>query len=101
MRKQKLEYLASNGNFCIGYLEALAERASDPVARNRILNHALAVSSLIEELRKLDCLYTETKAQNDRLSAALIKFERGIYDEHISKRIEKLKAQLVDHIMEF
>lgn len=101
MTQSDLERLVKNGDECIIYLEKLAAHADDPVEHNTILNHALAVASLIGAFRSL---YISCKQDEIRLNKAtdkLREFERGLYGAYISEKLDILKQSLICHINEF
>lgn len=101
MKESKLRYLVLNGTRCIDELEALAWECEDVSERNRLLNHALSVRTLIVELESLNSLY-KTAAENLRSATVKVRdYENGLYDKYISEKVEEIKNGLIDHISEF
>lgn len=101
MSLSKIEYLVSNGNFCVEFLEALAESESDASKKNRILNHAIAVGSLCACLKDLRNEYSKCRIALNNSEYELQELRRGLYKKYVAGELEKMKADLIDHIKEY
>lgn len=99
--KQTLDYLISNGEYCIIFLEGLAKSASDHRECNAINNHALAVYGLMNSLRLAvsDCV--DLSARLALCTGKLKEVESGDLERLVSERVEEIKKSLIDYIEEF
>lgn len=97
----KLNYLISNGQFCIRFLDDLAHGELNIANRNTILNHGLAVHALIDALQSVEMERRDLQKQLDGCAKELRMIKEKDLNPILSKRFEELKECLISYIEEF
>lgn len=97
----KLNYVVSNGQFCVEFLDNLAHGRIEGINKNAILNHGLSVHTLIIELKSVEIENRELRRLLDEKNAELRKIRDREIDPIVADRFAALKDSLISYIEEF
>lgn len=98
VKKQEIDYYISNCEHCCEFLLDLHREELDPSKGNRIWNHAAAVRTLIVLARRLYSRCSELEGKLAAVEHENQQFRKGIFDDHISKELDRFKQCLIDQV---
>lgn len=97
----KLDYVVSNGEFAVRFLDDLAHGRIDHLQENAILNHGLAVHAVIVELKSVEIENRKLRQLLGEKDAELRKIRDREIDPIVADRFAALKDSLISYIEEF
>lgn len=101
MLDAKLNYVVSNGEFCVLFLDDLARGRIERIHENAVLNHGLSVRTLIVELKSVENENRELRRLLDEKDKELRKLLAQVVDPLVADRFADLKESLISYIEEF
>lgn len=98
VKKQELDYIISNCEYCCEFLLELHKEELDPSKGNRVWNHALAVRHLIVLAHRLHSRCLELEGKLAAAEHENNEFKKGFYKEYVAHEVEQFKKDLISQI---